>query len=52
MASRKAFLVRNLEDVEAYFPDDGDSLTWVAASGKWMPVVGGGGVTVFTGLTC
>lgn len=51
MASRKAFLVRNLEDVEAYFPDDGDVLTWVAASGLWMPEVGGSGGGAFTDLS-
>lgn len=43
MASRKIYLSRNIEDVEAYYPDDADILTWVAASGMWMPVVGGGG---------
>ena len=53
MASRKAFLVRNLEDVEAYYPDDGDSLAWVAASGVWMPVAisGGSGVSDHGDLT-
>jgi hypothetical protein len=50
MASRKAFLVRNLKDVEAHFPADEEALTWVAASGKWMPRAGGGGASDFTDL--
>lgn len=54
MGSRKIYLSRNIEDVEAYYPDDNDSLVWVAASGFWMPVaVSGGeaGVTDFLDLT-
>ena len=54
MGSRKIYLSRNIEDVEAYYPDDNDSLVWVAASGFWMPVsISGGeaGITDFLDLT-
>ena len=51
MASRKAFLVRNLEDVEAHYPANNNALTWIAASGKWMPLAGGGGASTFLDLT-
>ena len=45
MASRKAFLSRNLQDVDAASPDDNDSLVWDAGADKWTPVAisGGGG---------
>ncbi len=55
MASRKIYLSRNIEDVEAHYPADNDALTWVAASGMWMPVAvsgsGNGGASAFTDLS-
>ena len=53
MASRKAFLSRNLQDVDAASPDDNDSLVWDSGDGKWKPVAisgGGGGSADFTDL--
>ena len=44
MASRKAYLARNIEDVDAASPDDNDSLVWDAGASKWTPVaISGGG---------
>ena len=53
MASRKAYLARNIEDVDVTGVDNNDSLVWDSGDGKWKPVAisgGGGGVTDFTDL--
>ena len=53
MASRKAFLSRNLEDVDVSGVDDNDSLVWDSGESKWKPVAisgGGGGVVDFPDL--
>ena len=53
MASRKAFLDRNLEDVDVSGKSNNDSLVWKSGDGKWKAVSisgGGGGVLDFLDL--
>jgi hypothetical protein len=52
MASRKAYLARNIEDVDVTGVDDNDSLVWDSGAELWKPVAisggggGGGGHTI------
>ena len=48
MSSRKIYLSRNVEDVVTAYAADGQALTWVAASGLWLP---GSVATSFLGLS-